>query len=121
MAHTIGTVVPTAIMAGDTPVKKVMIGGDPVWPTVDLNLLTTKLVWVDSRAFYGGTQLTFGQHQAGDLLRLDVQVDAIERPELVLAPLVEGLADAGDFDHDRITESGSVIAAFQIGTSTAAA
>ena len=68
MAHTIGGVAPSKIMAGGTPVKKVMIGGDLAWPTVDLNLLTTKLVWVDSRAFYGGTQLTFGQHQAGDLL-----------------------------------------------------
>ena len=68
MAHTIGGVAPSKIMSGGTPVKKVMIGGDLAWPTVDLNLLTTKLVWVDSRAFYGGTQLTFGQHQAGDLL-----------------------------------------------------
>ena len=68
MAHTVGGVAPSKIIAGSTPVSKVMIGGDLVWPTVDLNLLTTKLVWVDSRAFYGGTQLTFGQHQAGDLL-----------------------------------------------------
>ena len=32
MAHTIGTVVPTAIMAGGTPVTKVMIGDAQVWP-----------------------------------------------------------------------------------------
>ena len=40
----------------------------PVATGPDTGVLTTKLVWVDSRAFYGGTQLTFGQHQAGDLL-----------------------------------------------------
>jgi hypothetical protein len=46
-------------------------GWKPVWPD-EIPLppaeLTTKLVWVDSRTFYGGTGLTFGQHQAGDLL-----------------------------------------------------
>lgn len=69
MAHTIGEAVPSKIMVGDTPIKKVMVGSDQVWPAgPDIGVLTTKLVWVDSRAFYGGTQLTFGQHQAGDLL-----------------------------------------------------
>lgn len=53
---------------GATPTERIYIGDAKVWPNVDITELTTKLVWVDSRAFYGGTQLTFGQHQAGDLL-----------------------------------------------------
>ena len=69
MAHTVGGAAPSKILAGTTPISKVMIGGTQVWPAgPDIGVLTTKLVWVDSRAFYGGTQLTFGQHQAGDLL-----------------------------------------------------
>ncbi len=32
MAHSIGAVVPTTIMAGDTPVAKVMVGDAQVWP-----------------------------------------------------------------------------------------
>lgn len=60
---------PSKIIAGTNPVQKVMVGNDQVWPAgPDIGVLTTKLVWVDSRAFYGGTPLTFGQHQAGDLL-----------------------------------------------------
>ena len=69
VAHTVGSAAPSKILAGTIPVTKVMIGDTQVWPTgPDIGVLTTKLVWVDSRAFYGGTQLTFGQHQAGDLL-----------------------------------------------------
>jgi hypothetical protein len=33
VAHSIGAVVPSAIMAGDTPVAKVMVGDTQVWPT----------------------------------------------------------------------------------------
>jgi hypothetical protein len=33
VAHSIGAVVPSAIMAGDTPVAKVMVGDAQVWPT----------------------------------------------------------------------------------------
>jgi hypothetical protein len=56
------------IYATTTPVDRVYVGDTQVWPSVDLDLLTTKLVWVDSKAFYGGSGLQFGQHQAGDLL-----------------------------------------------------
>jgi hypothetical protein len=53
---------------GATPIKSIYVGAEQVWPTLDLDLLTTKLVWVDSKAYYGGSGLQFGQHQAGDLL-----------------------------------------------------
>ena len=49
-----------------------------------------------------------------------VERDAGQRPVLVVLALVEGLADVAQFDHARITASGSVTAARQMGTSTAA-
>ena len=66
---------------------------------------------------------TAGAEERRHLLRRDGQVDAVERPELVVASLVEGFANAGEFDHSqpRITVSGSVMAARQIGTMVATA
>ncbi len=61
--------------------------------------------------------------QGRDLPFGNRQVDAIERPVFVVLALIEGLADLAEFEHfgqPRITVSGSVIAARQIGTSTAA-
>jgi hypothetical protein len=40
-----------------------------------------------------------GPAQGGDLVGLDVQVDAVERPVLVVVALVEGLADGVELDH----------------------
>jgi hypothetical protein len=41
----------------------------------------------------GGLARAAGAAQGGDLVRLDAQVDAVERPVLVVTALVEGLAD----------------------------
>jgi hypothetical protein len=40
-----------------------------------------------------------GAAQRGDFVGLDAQVDAVERPVLVVMALVEGLADGVKFDH----------------------
>ena len=51
MAASVGAAALSKAFVGDVPVKKIFVGEAQVWPDVaPPPVLTTKLVWVDSRA-----------------------------------------------------------------------